>query len=105
VEEVFVRNIASNPLFKVAQVVPEIASLVGRIFFGIGKLQNVVNTYLLPLITEKRVYEVPFLWLLNRLNPIVEQRQQEPTSRVDLLKLMLQGMTDKEINVSKMNET
>ena len=44
--------------------------------------------------------EMPVMWLQHRLHTIVEQRQQTPTSRVDLLQLMLQVTTNEPIIVS-----
>lgn len=44
---------------------------------------------------------MPAMWLLKRLDPIIEQRQQTPTSRIDVLQLMMQVMTDKKINVKE----
>jgi len=100
VEEVFVRNFRTSSFFKLAQLVPEIAKIIGRIFFGINTARTFINMHLLPLISAKQLPELPGAWLLNRLHPIIEQRQKTPTSRVDVLQLMLQVMTEEAINVS-----
>lgn len=75
------------------------ARLIVEIFFGINKAQAFANTHILPLVTDKRLYELPNMWLLNRVHPIIEQRQKTPTSRVDVLQLMLEVMTDEPIRV------
>ena len=41
--------------------------------------------------------ELQGVWLFNRLDPIIEQRQKTPTSRVDVLQLMMQVMTDEKV--------
>jgi hypothetical protein len=94
VEEIFARSIRSNIFFKFAQLAPEIGNIIGKIFFGINAARAFINIHLLPLISNKQVHEMPGAWLFNRLHPIVEQRQQTPTSRVDVLQLMLQVMTE-----------
>jgi len=101
VEEIFARSLRSNIFFKITQLVPEIANIIVRIFFGMNKARSFINMHLLPLISKKQLHELPGMWLLNRLHPIIEQRQQTTTSRVDVLQLMLQVMTDEKINVSK----
>jgi hypothetical protein len=60
--------------------------------------------HILSLISEKQLHEQPGMWLLKRLHPIVEQRQKNPTSRVDVLQLMLQVMTEDPINVSNIKK-
>lgn len=69
-------------------------------FSTVNEVRSFINIQVLPLITEKQLHELPFTWLLNRLHPILEQRQKTPTSRVDVLQLMLQVMTDENIQVS-----
>ena len=101
VEELFVRSIRTNGFFKLAQLVPEIAKIIGRIFFGINTARAFINMHFLPLISKKQLHEQPSTWLLNRLHPIIEQRQKTPTSRVDVLQLMLQVMTEEPMKVSK----
>jgi hypothetical protein len=105
VEELFARSIRSNSFFKFAQLAPEIANIIGKIFFGINTARAFINIHLLPLISKKQLRELPGMWLFNRLHPIIEQRQQTPTSRVDVLQLMLQVMTEEAINVSKIYQT
>ena len=68
---------------------------------GINSVRVFLNEHILPLISTKQLPELPSMWLLSRLHLILEQRQKTPTSRVDVLQLMLQVMTDKLINVSK----
>ena len=60
--------------------------------------------YLLPLISTKQLLEMPSMWLLNRLDSIIEQRQQAVNSRNDILQLMLQVMADETDNSSKAND-
>ena len=69
------------------------------------RVQSFVNLYVLPRITSKRLPERPGFWLVNRLDPIIEQRQKTPTSRVDVLQLMLQVMTDEKINEDDAQES
>lgn len=83
-------------------MMPRLANIINRILFGTNIACVLINMYLLPLLAiKKQLYEPPAIWLTSRLYPIIEQRQQNPTSRVDLLQLMLEVMTDKKINVSK----
>jgi hypothetical protein len=100
VEEIFVRSIRTNSFFRFAQLMPEIASIIGKIFSFNNTARAFINMHLLPLISKKQLHELPGLWLLKRLHPIIEQRQRTPSSRVDVLQLMLQVMTEEAINVS-----
>ena len=61
-----------------------------------------INTRLLPSVSSTlQIDELPFTWLRNPLHTIVEHRQKTPSSRIDLLKLMLQVMsTEKQIDMS-----
>lgn len=105
VEEIFTSGISLNIFSKVTQVVPEITNIIVKIVASINKARALINMHLLPLISNKQLHEMPIIWLLNRLHPIIEQRQQKPTSRVDLLQLMLQVMTDEAIDVSAVYRT
>ena len=100
-EELFARSIRSNSFFRFAQLVPEIGNVVGKIFFGVNTLRAFINMHFLPLISNIQLRELPNMWLINRLDPVIEQRLKTPTSRVDVLQLMLQVMTEETINVSK----
>ena len=99
VEELANLSFRSNPFIQFCQLVPEITPLIGKMFESVNAVQSFINIQVLPLITEKRLRELPFTWLLNRLHPILEQRQKTPTSRVDALQLMLQVMTDEKLQV------
>lgn len=55
---------------------------------------------ILPWVTKKQLPELPGQWLVKRLNPVIEQRQQTPNPRTDVLQLMLQVMTNEPVNVS-----
>jgi hypothetical protein len=105
VEEIFAGRTSLNIFSKLTEVVPEIKNIIGKIFSGINKARALINIHLLPLMSNKQLHEMPTTWLLNRLHPIIEQRQQTPTSRVDVLQLMLQVMTDEAINVSMVYRT
>ena len=99
-EEIVTVNFRSIPFVKFIQLVPEITPIVAKMFSTVSAVQSFINVQVLPLVTEKQLPEFPFTWLLNRLHPILEQRQKTPTSRVDVLQLMLQVMTDENIQVS-----
>lgn len=89
-------------LIKSAQVVPEIGVVLAQLFSITNNTLTFINTRLLPLISSRiQLSEMPIMWLLNRLHTIVEQRQQTPISRVDLLQLMLQVTTNETIKVSE----
>lgn len=89
-------------LIKAAQVVPEIGVVLAPIFSVISNTIAFINTRLLPLISSTiQLKEMPIMWLLNRLHTIVEQRQQTPISRIDLLQLMLEVTTDDTTKVSR----
>ena len=95
-------NISNIALFKFAQLVPEIGTVLGQIFSTSSTALTFINTQLLPMISStEQLHETPFVWLFNRLHTIVEQRQQVPSSRADLLELMLRVITKEPINVSK----
>lgn len=100
VGEIFGRNIMSNVFIRYTQLLPAAATIVGRLFVFINKTRTFINNQLLPLVSEKQLQEFPSVWLMNRLPPILEHREQTPTSRIDLLQLMLQVMTKDVINVS-----
>jgi hypothetical protein len=101
VEELFGAGIKSSTFFKFLQLMPQMRNIVGKIFHGIYTVRAFINIHLLSLVSKRELHERPDMWLFKRLHPIIEQRQQTPTSRVDLLKLMLQVVTDEKINVSK----
>ena len=103
VEELASLDFRSNPFVKFFQLVPEITPILAKMFESVNALLSFINIQVLPLITEKRLHELPFTWLLNRLHPILEQRQKTPTSRVDVLQLMLQVMTEENIKVRDRN--
>jgi hypothetical protein len=105
VEQIFARSIRSNFVFKLTQVAPELADIISKIYFSINNIRAFINIHVLPLISKKQLYELPGMWLVNRLHPIIDQRQQTPTSRVDVLQLMMQVMTDKKVNVSTIYQT
>lgn len=105
VEDLFVHDMESDRSFRFAQLVPATASIVSKFIFGDIIARVLINLYILPLISNKQLDEPPLIWLFKRINPIIEQRQQTPTSRVDLLQLMLQVMTEEAINVSKIYRT
>ena len=100
VEAIFVRNFRLSSVFKLAQLVPEAAKIIGQTFSAISKGRALINMHVLPLISKRQLDELLGAWLFNRLHPIIEQRQQTSTSRVDVLQLMLQVMTEETINVS-----
>ncbi|CAF1267044.1 unnamed protein product [Adineta steineri] len=81
-----------------SQLASRMKNTIGKIFLGINMARAFINLRLLPLISTKQIHELPGTWLLNRLHPIVEQRQQMPTSRIDVLQLMLQVITEEKIN-------
>jgi hypothetical protein len=101
VEELFAPGIKSSLFFKLLQLVPQTRNILGKLFNGINTVRAFINIRLLPLVSKRQLHERPYMWLHSRLHPILEQRQQTPTSRVDLLQLMLQVITDEEINVSQ----
>jgi len=80
---------------------PELTNVIVKIFFAIQNVRTFINTYILPWISnKKRLSEQPVTWLTSRLETVLDQRQQMSTSRVDVLQLMLQVMTEEKINVS-----
>lgn len=87
-------------LLKAAQVVPEIGVILRPLFSLSNNTLTFINTRLLPLISSaKQLNEMPMIWLTNRVHTIVEQREQNPIVRADLLQLMLQVMTNETIDV------
>jgi hypothetical protein len=100
VEELFAHNINSSWLFRLGELAPRIANVINKTLFGINIGRVAINKYLLPLISKKQLHEPPNIWFFKRLHPIIEQRQQTPTSRVDLLALMLKVMSEEAVNVS-----
>jgi len=99
VEELFDGRMKSTLIYKLLQLLPQIRYMFVKIFDVINNIQAFINIHLLGSVSKKRLHEQPALWLHKRLHPILEQRQQTPTSRVDLLQLMLQVITDEQINV------
>ena len=97
------QNFRLTPFVKLFELVPEITPIIAKMFSTVIAVQSFINIQVLPLITKKQLPESPFVWFLNRLHPILEQRQKTPTSRVDVLQLMLQVMTDENIHVSNWN--
>jgi len=96
VEEIFACNIRTSFIFKLTLLIPELTIIIGRIASYISTIQTWINTHVLPLISNRRLYELPGMWLLNRLSPIIDERQKTPTSRVDVLQLMMQAMIDEQ---------
>jgi hypothetical protein len=101
VEELFASGIKSSLFFKLLQLVPQTRNILGKIFGGINTIRTFINIRVLPLASKTQLHERPDVWLHSRLPPIIDQRQQTPTSRVDLLQLMLQVITDEPIDVSQ----
>ena len=101
-EELFARDFRSLSLYKLAQLLPDVGKIIGKLFFGIASVLAFVNMHVLPWVTKKQLPELPGQWLVKRLHPIIEQRQQTPNPRVDVLQLMLQVMTNEPVNVSCM---
>ena len=99
VEELFDGRMKSTLFFKLLQLVPQLRSALVRIFDAINNVRAFINIHLLSSVSKKQLHERPDAWLHHRLHSILEQRQQTPTSRVDLLQLMLQVITDEQINV------
>ena len=100
-EEFFSQNIRSSGFFRFLQLMPELTNVIVKIFFAIQNVRTFINTYILPWISnKKRLSEQPVTWLTSRLETVLDQRQQMSTSRVDVLQLMLQVMTEEKINVS-----
>jgi hypothetical protein len=106
VEKLFAGSVVpNNLLLRLVTLIPEIGTVIFRIFSINNKARTFINTRLLPLISStKQLDESPFMWLSNRLHTIVEQRQQTPDSRADLLQLMLRVATKEKIDVSKIFE-
>ena len=101
VEQIFNPVMKSTLFYKLLQLLPPIRPVLGKIFDNMNGIRTFLNLRLLPLISNKQLDEWPVVWLHNRLHPILEQREQTPTSRIDLLQLMLQVKTDEQIiNVS-----
>ncbi|CAF4038013.1 unnamed protein product, partial [Adineta steineri] len=93
-ELVGIHTVLKSSIFKMTQLVPEIRDILGRLYIVHNTARKYINTRVLPLISStKQLDESAFAWLLNRLHTIVEQRQETPISRKDLLQLMLQAMT------------
>jgi hypothetical protein len=101
VEELFSAGIKSSLFFKLLQLMPQMRNILGKLFNGISTVRIFINIRLLSLVSKRQLHERPDAWLHSRLHPILEQRQQTPTSRVDLLQLMLQVITDEQIDVSQ----
>ncbi|CAF0773946.1 unnamed protein product [Adineta steineri] len=98
VEELFGARIRSSIFFKLLQVVPQVRTTIVKIFDSINNVRAFINIRILPSVSKKQLHERPDMWLHNRLHSVIEQRQQTPTSRVDLLQLMLQVITTEQIN-------
>jgi hypothetical protein len=95
-------SLGTNFLFRSAQVLPEMNSVLARLFSFNNNIRMLINTRLLPLVSSTlQIHELPFTWLLNRVHAIVEHRQKTTSSRVDLLQLMLQVTTKETIDVSQ----
>ncbi|CAF1056683.1 unnamed protein product [Adineta steineri] len=91
-------SVMKSPIFKVTQLIPEIKNILGRLYVVHNTVRKYINTKVLPLISStKQLDESAYMWLQNRLHTIVEQRQETPISRKDLLQLMLQVMTKEPI--------
>lgn len=98
--------LGTSSLVKATEIVPEIRIALAYLFSIATKVRTVVNTKLLPLVSSKtQLSETPVMWLLHRLHTIVEQRQQNPTSRNDRLQLMLQVTTDQPVKVNEIFAT
>jgi hypothetical protein len=99
VEELFDGRIKSTLFFKLLQLMPQMRYILVKIFDVINTVRAFINIHLLATVSKTQLHERSDAWLHRRLHPILEQRQQTPTARVDLLQLMLQVITDEQINV------
>ncbi|UJR11767.1 hypothetical protein I4U23_015949 [Adineta vaga] len=98
VEAIFNSGVKSSLIFKLLQLVPQTRPILLKIFDVINTIRAFINIRLLGSVSTRQLHEHPVEWLHNRLHPILEQRQQTPTSRVDLLQLMLEVITDEQNN-------
>ncbi|CAF1107006.1 unnamed protein product [Adineta steineri] len=101
-----VHTVMKSPIFKLGQLVPESRDILGRLYLAHNSARKYINTRVLPLISStKQLDESAYAWLLNRLHIIVEQRQETPISRKDLLQLMLDVMVKEPIEDSTEDDT
>ncbi|CAF0763222.1 unnamed protein product [Adineta steineri] len=105
-EFVGVHGVMKSSIFKMAQLVPQFRNILGRLYLAHNSARKYINTTVLPLISStKQLDESAYAWLLNRLHIIVEQRQETPISRKDLLQLMLDVMVKEPIEDSTKDDT
>ena len=76
---------------------PFLARPLHDIVFGLVNARKVLIK-LLPFLSSY-IKEVPTLWLMNRIQAIVDVRNKSPSKRVDLLQLMLDASTQDEVKV------
>ncbi|CAF1165236.1 unnamed protein product [Adineta steineri] len=106
-EELFGSNtVLKSSIFRMTLLIPAIRNILSRLYLIHNTARKYINTRVLPLISStKQLDESAFMWLLNRLHTIVEQRQETPISRKDLLQLMLQVMTKEPIQDTTEDDT
>ena len=99
--EIFQMDIEQMLLCKLSNLIPFLARPFHDIVFGMEDLCKFVSKWIPPL--SKYVKEIPFIWLMNRVQDVITLRTQSPPhlrKRVDLLQLMMDVTTSDKVIVS-----
>ena len=97
----FKRDVEDVLMFRLSNILPILARPLHDIFFGMGDLHNMLTKFA-PNIS-KRIPQNPALWLINKVQDVVEFRKKSSSNekkRVDLLQLMLDASTEEQVIVS-----
>jgi hypothetical protein len=99
--EVFETDFEELPLFRLTDLMPFLARPVHDIFFSMGDIGQFLTKWIPPL--SCYIKELPALWLINRVQDVINLRTKSPPNlrkRVDLLQLMMDVSTNEKVIVS-----
>ena len=99
--EVFKIDVELLPIFKLSNVMPILARPLHDVMFSMGDVRAVLTKWIPPL--SSYLKELPAVWLINRVQEVIDLRRQSPANlgkRVDLLQLMMDASTNEKVIVS-----
>jgi hypothetical protein len=92
-------------IVKLSNLIPFLARPVHDIFFSVEDIRKFLTKWI-PFLNNY-VNELPAIWLINRVQDVINLRTKSPAhlrNRVDLLQLMMDASTSEKVIVSLLDE-
>jgi len=99
--EVFKIDVDQLPLFRLTNLMPFLSRPIHDIIFGMADVRQLLTKLIPPL--SNYMKELPGIWLMNRVQDVIDLRTKSPPNlkkRVDLLQLMMDASTSDKVIVS-----